>query len=159
MKPQTLATFDQLENVEWFTAVGVTDSQAVSVVSSWKEAIKNCSSVEWENLCLEAVNQYRDRIAELNPMRLAQWNELVEEIKKVSIPLVKRKIAEIATVHKLPKSFEDTVQWDILHLAIESEYSDIFSPGFYASQAYWYLKGHFPCGWDGDFPKGRLVVY
>jgi len=68
-------------------------------------------------------------------------------------------LSKVAVANKLPKSFEDTVQWDILHLAIESEYSDIFPPGFYASQAYWYLKGHFPCGWEGNFPKGKLVVY
>lgn len=159
MKPQTIATLDQLEKVEWFSAVGVVDSQAVLMVSSWSEAIKNCSSLEWENLCLEAVNKYRERISERAPQRLDEWNRIVDDIKKVSIPLVRRKISAVVMENMLPKSFEDTVQWDILHLAIESEYSDVFPPGFYASQAYWYLKGHFPCGWKGVFPEGRLVVY
>ena len=51
------------------------------------------------------------------------------------------------------------VQWDILHVCMEAEYADVYPPGFYASQAYWYVKGHFPCGWQGEFPNGKLIVY
>lgn len=159
MKSLTFSTLDQIDKVEWFTSVGIVDSQVVSVVSSWEEAVKNSASVEWENLCLEAVSQYRSRISERAPERLNEWNNIVKELKEVTIPLVRRKIRVVVVENELPKSFEDTVQWDILHLAIESEYSDVFPPGFYASQAYWYSKGHFPCGWDGCFPEGRLVVY
>ena len=61
--------------------------------------------------------------------------------------------------NNLPKVFEDTVQWDILGVCMEAEYADIFQPGFYASQAYWYINGHFPCGWEGKFPNGKLIVY
>ena len=159
MRKQTIATLKQLEELRWFSAVGVIDSQAVITVSNWDEAITHCSSVDWENLCLEAVNQYRARIAEKDPERLTQWNDIVAEIKEISVPLVKRKIADVVTKNNLPKSFEDTVQWDILHLCIEAEYSDVFPPGFYASQSYWYLKGHFPCGWKGIFPEGKLLVF
>lgn len=159
MQPKTLATLQQLEISAWFSTVGLVDTQAASVLSNWNEAVDHCSSVEWENLCLEAVNQYRARIAERAPERLAQWNDIVADIKQVSVPLVKQKIADVVRANNLPQVFEDTVQWDVLHLCIEAEYSDIFPPGFYASQAYWYSKGHFPCGWDGDFPDGRLFVF
>jgi hypothetical protein len=58
-----------------------------------------------------------------------------------------------------PRTFEDAVQWDILNVCMEAEYADIYPPGFYASQAYWYVKGHFPCGWQGNFPEGKLIMY
>jgi len=129
------------------------------LVSDWETAIENCSSVEWGNLCLEAVNQYYARLTERAPERLAQRNDIVKEIKKTSIPLVREKIADVVRDNALPQCFEDTVQWDILHLCIEAEFSDVFPPGFYASQAYWYSKGHFPCGWSGNFPAGHLLVF
>lgn len=44
-------------------------------------------------------------------------------------------------------------------LGLKARYADVCPPGFYASQAYWYVQGHFPCGWQGEFPKGKLVVY
>ena len=39
---------------------------------------------------------------------------------------------------------------------------DIFSDGFFRKLAFWYLQGHFPCGWKGkysEFPNGKLVVF
>ena len=159
MQPQTLATLQQLSDSVWFSAVGVVDSQTASFVSSWEAAIESCCSPNWENLCLEAVNQYCARLAERAPERLAQWNELVAEIKKISIPLVRHKIGDVVRENSLSQCFEDTVQWDVLHLCMEAEFSDVFPPGFYASQAYWYSKGHFPCGWSGGFPKGSILVY
>lgn len=59
----------------------------------------------------------------------------------------------------VPDAIETTVQWDVLHLAAEAAFADVCPPGFYASQAYWYVKGHFPCGWQGDFPDGKLVIF
>jgi hypothetical protein len=38
-------------------------------------------------------------------------------------------------------------------------YVDLYPPSFFASNAYWYVMGHFPCGWRGEFPKGQLVIY
>jgi len=84
---------------------------------------------------------------------------IIQEMKRMTIPLVTAKIAAVVAEHGLPKVFADTVQWDILHLAMEAEFADVYPPGFYASQAFWYKEGRFPCGWEGEFPKGRLVIY
>jgi hypothetical protein len=75
------------------------------------------------------------------------------------VPLVLRKTKAVVEANHLPRGFVDTVQWDILRLCMEAEYADVFPPGFYASQAYWYMQGHFPCGWEGEFPQGRLTVF
>jgi hypothetical protein len=42
---------------------------------------------------------------------------------------------------------------------MEAEYADVCPPGFFTSIAHWYLNGHFPCGWWGAFPQGKLVIY
>ena len=159
MHPQTVATLNQLEEVDWFTAVGVKDTDAAIVLSSWNDAIKHCSSLEWENLLLEAANQYCERLVERSMDRFERWNEIVDAVKPAAMDLVSRKIKDVCQKHGLPKVFVDTVEWDILHLCMEAEFADVYPPGFYASQAYWYTKGHFPCGWQGKFPKGKLIVY
>jgi len=150
---------DQLERADWFSKVGVQDAATAVVLSSWDEALEHCGSVEWENLCLEACNQYRQRLLERSKEAFNQWNDVIEMIKTSTVPLVQHKIESVAREHGLPKLFEDTVQWDILNVCAEAEYADIYPPGFYASQAYWYVKGHFPCGWKGNFPDGTLIVY
>jgi hypothetical protein len=128
----------------------------------WGQAIEHCSSIEWENLCLEAANQFRERLVERSMDRFRQWNVITAELKQATIPLVQRKIEVVMRDNDLPKRFEDMVQWDILHLCMEAEYADVTPPDFYAAQAYWYVKGHFPCGWHGpidEFPKGTRIVY
>jgi hypothetical protein len=159
MHPRTIVTLQTLEEADWFSCVGLKDAEAAIVLSSWDEAIAHCASPEWEDLCLEAANQYRTRLVERSRERFAKWNDVVDDVKKTTLSFVRRKIEAVVRKHNLPKVFEDTVQWDILHLCMESEYADVCPPGFYASQAYWYVKGHFPCGWKEDFPKGVLVVY
>jgi hypothetical protein len=159
MHPRTTATLDELKRAQWFRRVGVRDTDAAVVLSSWYEAVESCSSPEWENLCLEAANQYRARLAERSPERLEKWNDLVAELKPVTMALVNEKTRQVIQENDLPKTFLDAVNWDILHLCMEAEYADVYQPGFFASQAYWYVKGHFPCGWQGEFPNGKLIIY
>jgi predicted protein tyrosine phosphatase len=160
MHVRTEATLQQLAANDWFRNVGALDTDSATVLQSWEQAIESCSGAEWEELCLEAANQHRARLIERSADSLLRWNDVVEDVKPSVVKLVKEKTYKIVEKNHLPKLFVDTVNWDILHLCMESEFSDIYPPGFYASQAYWYAGGHFPCGWIGPFPNGgRLVIY
>jgi hypothetical protein len=157
--PRTKATLAQLDAATWFEHVGEPGSDNVIVLTSWQEALASCSGEDWRELLQEAVNQFAERLVELDRNRFNQWNALVDELKAASVPLVTQKIAGVVAAFELPKAFSMTVQWDILHACLEAEYADIFPPAFYASQAYWYVTGRFPCGWSGQFPEGKLVIY
>ena len=159
MHPRTIATLEQLEKANWFSRVGTTDTTAAIVLSSWKEATDHCGSNDWQNLCLEAANQLRERILERSKERFLKWNEIAIEVKKIAEPFVRRKIEPVVRQYNLPLVFEHSVQWDIIHVCMEAEYADVFPPAYYASQAYWYTKGHFPCGWEGKFPEGKLIIF
>jgi hypothetical protein len=161
MHPRTLAALKELEKASWFSRVGIKkDSTTALVLASWREAIEHCGSFEWEELCLEAMNQYCERLAERSAERWNHWNEIVAAVKKFTVPLVNRKIEAVVREHDLPEIFGFQVQFDITALCMEGEYSDVYPPGFFADNGYWYVNGHFPCGWSGGvFPKGRLVVY
>ena len=91
--------------------------------------------------------------------RLNRWNDIVDGLKPVVSSVVARKTATAVREDDLPPEFENDVRWDILHLCIEMEYSDIIILGGYAGLAHWYLAGHFPCGWHGTPPKGKLILY
>jgi hypothetical protein len=159
MDERTILTLKRLEEAAWFSAAGQFVDGPVIVLSSWKEAVEACRSSSYQDLCLEAANRYRERLVERSVERFRLWNQTVRVVKQKSVPLVKRKIREVVETHKLPKVFEDTVQWDTLMVCMEAEFADIYPPGFFASQAYWYVEGHFPCGWKGDFPNGRQIIY
>jgi hypothetical protein len=161
MHLRTIVALQALEEARWFSRVGIEqDSTTAIVVGSWPEAIEYCSSPEWEDLRLEAVNQYCERIVKRSPERWGHWNEIVAEVRAVAIPFVERKIEPTVRKNDLPEIFGVRVRADIINLCMEAEYADVCPPAFFAASAYWYVNGHFPCGWSGGFPpKGRLVVY
>lgn len=160
MRPRTLATLEQLRNADWFANVGAPAAAEVVALADWPSAIASCASPEWEDLCLEAANQYRHRLCERSPEAFSTWNDVVDTVKPSTTALVHDKTCEVIAAHNLPDVFLDTVNWDILHLCMEAEFADVYPPSFYASQAYWYERGRFPCGWDGPFPEGgRLVIF
>ena len=81
-----------------------------------------------------------------------RWNDVVDAVKPVAQTLVREKTRDMIEAHNLPAVFIGTVDWDILHLRMEAEYADVYLPGLYACQAYWYVKGHVPCEYRGEFP-------
>jgi hypothetical protein len=160
MHPRTIATLKRLEKAHWFSRVGVKDTQVARVLSSWDEAIEHCSSIDWENLCLEALNQFSGRLLAQSKERFSMWNEVTEYIRQPTLKLVDRKIEEVVRENRLPDVFRTRVARDILGLCMEAEYADVCPPTFFAAQSYWYAHGHFPCGWEGGFPPdGKLIIY
>lgn len=160
MHPRTIATLHELESAAWFSRVGVVDTQAVPVLQSWEDAIRHCSSLKWENVQLEASNRFREALFRASPRRFDAWNQVLDTVKPAAVDLVQRKVRNMVLQYGLPDVFEATVRWDIVGVAMEAEYADIYPPpGFFAAQAYWYAHGHFPCGWEGDFPNGRRIIY
>lgn len=159
MHSRTTAILEALDRAVWFSTVGVRDTEAVTVLSSWEQAVESCSSQEWEDLCLENANRLRRQVRRHSVDDFERWNDLVDQIKPTTEALVERKIADVVREHHLPKTFSDDIRWQILHICMETEYSDIVPPAFYMDLALWYLKGHFPCGWEDEYPDGRLIVY
>jgi hypothetical protein len=160
MHSRTIATLDRLEKASWFSRVGINEGYDVAVVRSWSEAIHHCDSAAWEDVQLDAQNKYCAQLAQRAKERWhRRWNDTVEEVKKITRPLVGRKIATIVRENNLPEIFKGEVNHAIIGFCMEAEYADVCPPGFFTSLGYWYLNGHFPCGWWGMFPVGRLVVY
>lgn len=155
----TVEMLNRLEKAAWFARIGIKEGPSAAVVMSWPEAIEYCSSPEWEDLQLEASNQFCEHLAERSRERWRVWNETVQQVKKVAIPLVDRKIATIVRENSLPKIFGVQVRHAIIGVCMESEYADTSPPGLFTRLAYWYVGGHFPCGWWGAYPDGKLVVY
>lgn len=159
MHPSTIATFNHLEQVDWFSRVGCADFDDITMLSSWEEAIEMCAGIEWENIQLHAANQLTIKLHFEAMDEYRRWNDIVKDIKPFICDFVARKINLVVREHHLPKVFEDSINWDMINLAMECEYSDIIKPSFFAGNSFWYAKGHFPCGWKGSFPGGHPVIY
>ena len=160
MTTKTEKIINKLHGSNWFSNCGSKiAAKAVVLAESWKEAIRHCDSDGRKAAELEAANRIGDVVRTHSVDRYQQWNYIVRSMKPIISDIIESKCAPMVAEHTLPKAFTDTVRWSLLHAVIESEYSDICPPMFFSTEADWYCRGHFPCGWVGAFPEGQLVVY
>lgn len=149
-----------LDDSVWFRAVGKKHDVTFKVVESWLHALASCSSHEWINVLNEGFNILGTKVQSRAMPRYQEWNDLIARVRPPVIELAKKKTEIVSREHKLPEQFLGSVFGSVLGIAMESEYSDLVEPSFFTNIILdCYLKGHFPCGWEGEFPNGRLIVY
>lgn len=158
MRRETSKILEDLRSTNWFTRVGQSNAESISV-SSWGEAIERAELPSWEDIRLEAQNEISSFLVKTDRERRQQWNIVVRTIKQLSIPLVTTKIERVVKTNQLPASFISNVQRDIMYVAMGVEYSDVFEQGLFSQILRWYLQGHFPCGWEGKYPEGKMIVF
>lgn len=159
MNPGTVQKLRELKNYPWFSRAGTSTGRDLDFGLSWDEAIAEASRVEWSNVQLEGKNQLTRNLSHNHRQRFRQWNRIVEEVKAAQEQIFSGIIIPLAREKALPKSFENTVRWDLLCICMEVEFADIVPPCFYNRLDHCYETGHFPCGWEGDYPQGRLLVF
>ena len=54
-------------------------------------------------------------------------------------------------------SAADAVAYDVAAAAVEIATDSKIT--FFRDLIYWYSLGHFPCGWQGEHPEGKLIVF
>jgi hypothetical protein len=150
---------EDLEQLSFFHAVGQPIEASVTQVNSWPAAAKNLKGREWQKIKLNWSNDLSEWLCIHHRDRFQQWNDLVNELKPKFMPLVAASVERAVPDVDIRKPICDAVNWDILGLLMESEYSDLRTPKYYAALGLVYFDGHFPCGWDTKHPGGRMIVY
>ena len=161
MHQATLATFSELSTVLWFSRVGNADLEnSADFVQSWQGAVASMVN-GWEEIRINQINSFEERLRENHPTAWEEWETRSESVKSA--------VDMVMSVHVEPSlsvmlndrsSIVKSVYLDLFGLGMECEYSDILDPGFFAGLAFFYWRGHFPCGWRGkQSSEGRLIVY
>jgi hypothetical protein len=157
---RALAVVDGVGAVPWFSRVGGVEGGAGSkTVKSWREALAKVTAEPWEELQLELANQLRKRVNKVAPQRYQGWNGISGPVRARVGEIVEPPVRAFITEHKLAEKVWHQAQWDVMHAALEAAYSDIVPVGPYSKWLELYREGRFPCGWEGEYPKGVLLVF
>jgi hypothetical protein len=161
MSPAIEEAIGRVSEAEWFHSVGKPiDHLDILRAHSWKEAGQYYSSPSWEEFAIEAVNELKAIGYRLRPNRsVPEWNRIIAQIKRKIEPLVRNRVVQLIREQMVPEAIENCVKWDLLAYCRASEFRDEAPESLYLKIGEWYMAGHFPCGWIGDYPKGKLVVF
>lgn len=155
----------ELHNIAWFSACGqpfaVPLPFSAEQVSSWEQAITLCSSQAWEDVTLDARNRLTEFLHSRHRDEYQRWNGIAVSAKELVISsLCDTSWRPFAESRSFPKSFLDSASWDVLGAVMEHEYRNCKGrPDFFLQLLQVYRAGHFPCGWSGRWPGGRLLVW
>jgi hypothetical protein len=162
-KPSDLPA--RIEAVHWFSKCGEPLALDLTMeaenAGGWAEALQACQNVAWENIELEAYNQLTAWLHQNYRERYQAWNSIIERHKReVIAPLIDEKIIPFQLKHGLDAVLIGAISWDILGALMENSYLDTKHPAHFFLELLWvYEAGHFPCGWLGDWPNGKLIVH
>jgi hypothetical protein len=162
MEQRTRELLDDLDSADCFATVGRPFPELVAnkvlFVASWAEAVECCGSISWEKFTLGARNILTLYLHDHARDRYGRWNQIVDEVKVMLIPIVERKLERIIRDHALPEVVGHCVRWDVLGACMESEYADISPTAFFTDLMGWYKRGRFPCGWGEVDRSGKICL-
>lgn len=159
MNTQAEDMIELLRAADWFSAVGQKKETSVVYVDNWLEADTRCADDDWKLALLRTSNMISAGLARDYPNKKFPKNEIVGNIKQMMSPLIETRVKPLVEQYGLSKAIYDTVDWSITSIVLATHFGNLYLSAFYADLACWYVKGHFPCGWKGDYPEGQLIVY
>ena len=167
MSPSIRTKLDRIFAYPFFHSVGRPLPATVKAVNTWGAAVKQATSIKWENCRLQGSNvlgellglRERDMADKDEQFRHWQrrenWNPLVKELRPLIQSFVDALHVRTGIEAGVAEKIESGLSWDIMGMCLEEEYKDLEQPPFYLPVLDpWYASGHFPCGWDGkEFPE------
>lgn len=109
-------------------------------------------------MTLEASNEISAFLATQYMDIFQTWNDVAEEAKAF---FQKHIIPQIPHLDSFDNALlHQCLEWDIVHYLIEDFYSNTLKkPLSFDKVIHVYEPGHMPCGWEGIWPNGKLVIY
>lgn len=149
-----------LDSIDWFGNVGnaiESDLGDIVSVSSWHDATERCGP-EWEDVVTKARNDLTMYLNRTCKAEFQDWNNVIGSItKELQEPW--QQIREKVMQLNLPTVVADCAEWDTMHALAEEHFRQCNPPVFFAKLLKVYELGHFPCGWNGTWPDGNLVIF
>lgn len=157
LKPRTLELIDRMFEHPWFTKLGDAKSEGVHAISDWKEALHYLEDPD--EVFLTIRNEYSSRLNREHRRAMQQWNDIVTRIKPLIEAPIDANVARLTLDAGEATRVRDMARWCVLNACVESEYADVANYGRFSEISTWIERGHLPCGWEGNYPEGRLAVF
>jgi hypothetical protein len=128
-------------------------------VHSWGDAWKVTQAMNWPLALVMVSDNLLISLSMQDARIVPKWERFKKAIRPVLEPLVKDKTKDPVAKHQLPVEFVRTVHCMIENALAEVEFADMGASFVFCELARHYEEGHYPCGWDGDYPSGKVVLF
>ena len=154
----------RLKAIDWFAKCGepvkLDLTMPVVQVTSWEEAADSCQERESKSSRLQAQNQLSGWLHVHAHAEFQEWNDRVDEHNRILAPVVEKRWKPFFESRNLPVKLLHATDWNVGSALTEESYLNTGHRCFFFHELLLvYEAGHFPCGWIGEWPEGKLVIY
>lgn len=155
---------ERIKSINWFVNCGKPLERTISFnihyINNSVEVVSLYKNTKWEDTVLEARNELTSFLHQKYINKYCEWNRLVREAKE----FIKREVTPIIQEYVYSNNYDEIfincVEWDILNVIMEYTYSECKNrPTFFLELLTIYESGNFPCGWEGKYPNGSILVF
>lgn len=147
-------------SINWLSQLGNPITQDnVIIEKNLNKVNEYISSIEWEDLTLEESNNINSYLYNKNLFNEQDEWDTIAEIGRAFIS--NKVIPNIPDINEINREYLiNDISWNLLHFIIESYYKrkNVINSNFFSKLFELYRQGRLPCGWSGDFPKGKLII-
>lgn len=151
----------RLLKIEWLQNCGNPQANPSKdyVRTLGKDVFLKSARNSWDNTRLAARGDVTSYLAVHAPEKFNKhWNTLVQQAKNQILPQIEPCIEKRIVELGLPKSVSASIQFDVINILVVLSYQDIVRSPFHEKLLEAYAEGFFPCGWDGKYPDGYMLV-
>lgn len=136
------ALFTELQRIPWFKSVGETIIDTnIHQVFTWEEAYQELQDESY------TYASFHGDVDQSHPIWSLAYDKAYEAVEASG------RNQELEPGNPVARS----AAWDIAGTAYQLTIG--VKDGFYVKLLEWYRKGHWPCGWQGTYPEGKLIIY
>jgi hypothetical protein len=156
---------DSVRDIPWFSRCGQAPTLDIPLpvqpIHAWSEAVASLSSPHWENTTIDARNSFTAFLHKRFNRQFQLWNMIAEEVRRQYVePLSVEIWQPFAMSRSVSDALVHSIRWTIVAALMEHEYRDCRgAPKFFLHLLDVYRGGHIPCGWEGSWPNGKLLVH
>jgi len=111
--------------------------------------------------CVVAIDDRHSELAEANGLARFTENAAADacEIYVEQYPGDDYFVFNGAVPESVGGTWEYMVEAHVSFIATEIAVSHLTTSTLLRDMWYWYRRGHWPCGWQGNWPEGQLIVF
>ena len=156
--------YNKLMDCPWLKRCGIPEARLFSFSTIWiqdvDEITKAITSMEWENICLEEHGNISEFLAvNYKAEYCHSWNTTVAFLKSKHLPDIMFRIENAYQPNKLPSSILNDIRFNLLSIFLANHYQQYYQSSFFSMLLSIYISGHLPCGWQGVYPDGSIMIF
>lgn len=121
----------------------------------WETIHQEMQESGWEDFTLERTGDLTVWLTHNNLDEYREnWNRIASEVR----PTIRGHISKLSETQSINDDLASYLVWDLIHLYVEEYFCKLEgAPCFYIEHTLdLYKNNRIPCGWEGDYPEGRI---